>query len=220
MHSKRCAIIVSTLSAFLFAQVFLFLYRHVLWEYFMSLIGQQIDDDFTLFLISCIPIVVAPAIWCAGMVYGIMVRSINTVWYGIGASTYTAAVFLCILLKTRTNVNPALGININPLGILQELQAGSLTPLFNCILFIPIGFFAGSLAKRSYLYATIIAIIGVELAQLIFRIGVCDISDMLTNSLGTICGWLLYGVLARGISLRRNGKHISIHSKHTARHGR
>ncbi len=73
--------------------------------------------------------------------------------------------------------------------------------LLNITLFLPFGFFAGYLFKKTplwkiLLYALTFSIC-IELIQAIFHIGSCETDDVLNNTLGTFLGWLLFRLSAR-----------------------
>ena len=75
--------------------------------------------------------------------------------------------------------------------------------LGNIVLFIPLGYFlpaiSASLRKfyLTFLSVTII-ITTVELAQLVFMVGTCDIDDLILNLLGASMGYGLYRLTNRG----------------------
>jgi glycopeptide antibiotics resistance protein len=68
----------------------------------------------------------------------------------------------------------------------------------NIVLFIPMGFLLKALNNtRSTRYVVLLGAltsISIELLQLICKIGVCDIDDVLLNTLGTLCGVGLWKV--------------------------
>ena len=66
----------------------------------------------------------------------------------------------------------------------------------NILLFIPFGFLAGYVFKKTSFWkvlisATLISTM-IELVQAISRLGCCDIDDVINNTLGTLLGWILY----------------------------
>lgn len=68
--------------------------------------------------------------------------------------------------------------------------------LLNITLFLPFGFLAGYLFKKTPLWKILLWALGisavVEILQAVFHLGLCDIDDVLNNTLGTLLGWLLY----------------------------
>ena len=86
----------------------------------------------------------------------------------------------------------------------------SLLNLFgNIIGFAPLGFLLPSFSGRCrrYWYNTLMAgyllSFAVELFQLIFRAGSCDIDDIILNTLGTAFGYLLFILVQRRREKRR-----------------
>lgn len=65
----------------------------------------------------------------------------------------------------------------------------------NIILFMPMGFLLKALNTTKSIVQIVmmgaLVSISIELLQFTFRVGVCDIDDVLLNTLGTFCGVLL-----------------------------
>lgn len=73
--------------------------------------------------------------------------------------------------------------------------------IMNVIIFIPLGVYTGVLCRRwsfakSLLFFFAFSLI-VEAAQFVFRIGAFDITDIITNTLGGIIGYLLLKVIEK-----------------------
>ena len=73
----------------------------------------------------------------------------------------------------------------------------------NIVVFMPVGMFLPSLFSRcrNILFTTILSFeisLCVELVQLITRVGSFDVDDLLLNTLGGVCGIILYSIY-RGI---------------------
>lgn len=73
----------------------------------------------------------------------------------------------------------------------------------NIVVFMPVGMFLPSLFSRcrNILFTTILGFeisLCVELVQLITRVGSFDVDDLLLNTLGGVCGIILYSIY-RGI---------------------
>ncbi|RSX57397.1 hypothetical protein D2E24_0695 [Bifidobacterium samirii] len=95
---------------------------------------------------------------------------------------------LCMVLKSWNNVT-AWGINLDIAGFLDELMAGSITPVLNIVLLIPVGFFLASC--RGARFAVIIGVSGsilVESLEFVFHLGVLDVLDICTNVMGVLIG--------------------------------
>lgn len=83
--------------------------------------------------------------------------------------------------------------NLNPLLLLDQLKSfdGVITAILNVILFMPIGY----LFKNNK-FGTLIAIMlpiefMIESTQLIFKVGVFDVDDIILNIIGISLGYLL-----------------------------
>lgn len=73
----------------------------------------------------------------------------------------------------------------------------------NIVVFMPVGMFLPSLFSRcrNILFTTILSFeisLCVELVQLITRVGSFDVDDLLLNTIGGVCGFILYSIY-RGI---------------------
>lgn len=71
------------------------------------------------------------------------------------------------------------------------------TSIFNIILFIPFGLLLPILWDKyrklltTFCYGFIFSLI-IEVSQLFTRNRTCDINDLIFNTLGTVCGWLIF----------------------------
>lgn len=91
--------------------------------------------------------------------------------------------------------------------IREAVEARSLEPLnhllLNVVLFIPLGFLfpfieSEGLNKLSYsLFMGLMASTAIESIQLIFRLGQCDVEDILANTVGAFLGALAFRLLRR-----------------------
>ena len=76
--------------------------------------------------------------------------------------------------------------------------------LLNFVMLIPLGFFGVLATKRPLLVAIgcVSVSAGIEIAQAVFELGVCDGQDFMNNSVGgvlaTLVGWLVLLVFGRG----------------------
>lgn len=66
----------------------------------------------------------------------------------------------------------------------------------NLVLFLPWGIMLPLLGKRfksakPFFLLTACVIIAVELLQLVFKVGICDVEDFILNMLGAAAGWLI-----------------------------
>ena len=82
----------------------------------------------------------------------------------------------------------------------------------NVLLFAPFGWLLPSLFRPLRRYRRFIAVFAgsvaaVELAQLLLRVGFCDVDDLLLNALGASLGFLLWRLTRdRPVSLRKQGR--------------
>lgn len=69
--------------------------------------------------------------------------------------------------------------------------------LGNVILFVPMGYLLKALRPGRPGWTIVVTglciSLGIEVVQLLFKIGVCDVDDVLLNTLGTGCGVWLFG---------------------------
>lgn len=82
-----------------------------------------------------------------------------------------------------------------------DMIRGPIDTILNVILFLPLGFFLALLYKN-YNRISIIALTGfllslsVELIQM-FGMGITDINDLITNTIGTCLGYSIYKLLSK-----------------------
>ena len=75
-------------------------------------------------------------------------------------------------------------------GLFWEIEMGYWWDItLNILLFIPLGFLIGG--KRGIVAGALLSI-GIELTQYIFRLGYCELDDVLNNTIGAAIGALLY----------------------------
>lgn len=70
----------------------------------------------------------------------------------------------------------------------------------NIIMFIPFGVLTPMVWKhmRKVQYCVLIGFLfscAIELSQLVTQRGYCQLDDVVTNTLGALCGWLIWGVI-------------------------
>lgn len=75
-------------------------------------------------------------------------------------------------------------------GLFWEIEMGYWNNIIqNILLFIPLGFLIGG--KRG-IVAGVLLSIGIESIQFIFRLGYCELDDVLNNTIGAAIGSLLF----------------------------
>ena len=107
-------------------------------------------------------------------------------------SLYLAAVDAVVGLPSLTYIRFDQNINLVPFAYMFSDYRNS---LLNVLLFVPLGFFLPVLWKRfrSFLWTALFGLsfsLSIELLQL-FTFRATDINDLMTNTVGTVLGWLL-----------------------------
>ena len=100
---------------------------------------------------------------------------------------------LCSTILFRDSL-PEMKYYLLPFGSLSRLDNKTLAQnLLNIILFIPIGFLVGGAFKRKHLLEAVgvgLALsISIEIVQLITGRGVCNVDDVIHNTIGCIIGF-------------------------------
>ena len=100
---------------------------------------------------------------------------------------------LCTTIFFR-EISDEIRYSLRPLGSYIDLYNGMLAQnIMNILLFVPIGFLAGgSLKRKNILNAIEIGIVlslFIELVQLLSRRGVCNIDDVIHNTVGCAIGF-------------------------------
>lgn len=115
----------------------------------------------------------------------------NTILYTV-FSIYLAAVYSVVGLPNVTYVRFEPNLNLVPFLNMFSALTGT---ILNVILFVPMGFFLMLLWKRfrnplRCILFGFAASLTIEILQ-IFTFRATDINDLITNTLGTLIGWLL-----------------------------
>ncbi|MBV4428366.1 VanZ family protein [Clostridium tyrobutyricum] len=90
----------------------------------------------------------------------------------------------------------------NNMNLVPFKDALDTTIIFNIILFIPFGLLLPILWDKyrkllpTFCYGFIFSLI-IEVSQLFTRNRTCDINDLIFNTLGTVCGWLIFNGLGK-----------------------
>ena len=83
-----------------------------------------------------------------------------------------------------------------------ELSRGAWRDIFlNILLFVPLGFLLGS--RKGILLGFLLSVF-VEITQLIFHLGFCEMDDVLNNTIGMVIGTLLFAVIKQIYSYIKN----------------
>lgn len=79
-------------------------------------------------------------------------------------------------------------------GLFWEVQVGYWRDIaLNILLFVPLGFLVGN--KRIILIGLLLSA-GIELTQYVLKLGVCEVDDVLNNTIGTAIGFSLYSLFS------------------------
>lgn len=99
-------------------------------------------------------------------------------------------------ITNLVKVNP---INLIPFRYYNGARSHLKEIIQNIIIFIPFGVYLKMLNKNNkqvILYGFIFSLV-LEISQFIFKLGACDITDIITNTSGTILGLLGYLLLVK-----------------------
>lgn len=129
------------------------------------------------------------------------------------AFTYIVfAVYLMLLcwlvlfkLATSLNMIPSMrGINVIPFYYDKEVSFHAREVIYNAIIFVPAGlYFSAILSSKSIWFGTVVsAILSLffEVIQWLFSIGA---SDIITNTIGGLCGMIIFVILGKLASKHR-----------------
>ena len=79
-------------------------------------------------------------------------------------------------------------------GLFWEIKMGYWTDIaFNILLFIPLGFLIG---RKQAIAIGLLLSAGIELTQFVFRLGYCELDDVLNNTIGTVVGFGIWNLLS------------------------
>ena len=100
------------------------------------------------------------------------------------------AIAYCVFIVYYTILCREPGTELIFKPLFWELSRGAWRDIcLNILLFVPLGFLLGS--YKGILIGFLLST-AIELVQLIFRLGFCEIDDVLNNTIGTAVGALLF----------------------------
>lgn len=93
------------------------------------------------------------------------------------------------------------GVNLIPFNISEDssvaLQMKEI--VYNAVVFVPLGVYLSMLWRNLSLWkkalAAMLLSLGFEIVQLIFALGISDVTDLITNTSGALCGVIVYKLL-------------------------
>lgn len=121
-----------------------------------------------------------------------IIYSILLVWVVIFKTSFSIGEFLSLAGQRS--------VNLIPFSFLEESTKLQLKEtIMNFFAFIPLGIYLPMIkvsAKRTILYGASLSLI-FEILQFIFAIGICDVTDLITNTVGACIGTCIYFILIK-----------------------
>lgn len=111
---------------------------------------------------------------------------------------YSLTLLWLVLFKFSTNIPEVLNVHIQNLNLIPfaDSQSHLLEVIENFIVFVPLGLLLSTHLKRMTVWQKLTCIfvssVLVETIQFTLAIGVADITDIITNTLGGLAGLILY----------------------------
>jgi glycopeptide antibiotics resistance protein len=146
------------------------------------------------------------AVLISVIIISIMNKTINHLQLDILSIIYI--LFVLSLTFFKGDNNSVVGINMNPLQIINDLNMSyntSLLILGNLLCYIPIGIYLRyKLKTLSNLYLTIYFIVFntlIELVQYMLRYGSFDIDDIIINTTGFLLGLTVYKIVKQYVKI-------------------
>ena len=94
------------------------------------------------------------------------------------------------------------GVNIIPFNISDDANALLQTKeiIYNSVVFVPFGMYLTMIFRgwsfQKRLFSALVLSIGFEIVQFAFALGISDITDLITNTLGALVGIFVYRLLS------------------------
>lgn len=127
---------------------------------------------------------------------------------------YTAFLAWLILLKTSVNIPEVLSYGQRSINVLPFINAAKGEMLENFLFFIPLGLLLSAALKQHTFRRKLAFIAGfsitAEVIQFVLAIGSSDITDIITNTLGGLCGLGVYELLRKYIHNEKLDRIIAI----------
>jgi len=127
---------------------------------------------------------------------------------------YLLTLLWLLLLKFSVDIPEVLAIHIRDINMIPFAGAQDQMSevLSNFLVFVPFGLLLDVNYKRMNIRRKLACIfifsVSVELVQFVLAIGVTDITDVISNTLGGLFGLLLYGFSARYVTNRKLDQYI------------
>lgn len=112
-------------------------------------------------------------------------------------------IYVIVLLRTTffsREPGSRNGIDLNLFSTWGQTSVAHAYFIENIIMFIPFGILTPMVWKymRKMRHCVLIGFLcscAIELSQLVTQRGYCQLDDVMTNTLGALCGWLVWGVI-------------------------
>lgn len=174
------------LYSFLFVLVFWvsrYIYMNYLYGYTLEIFAFYYNlnpaDDFWFALAQILLL----NYFCTTFIYQIIKGGLTKKFIIFAYIMYFLILIYLLLFKSMGIT----GYNLNIFAVIGDILNGdAFVVLMNIIIFIPLGFLFKFNFKTSIIFIAVITI--VEIIQMIFNLGICDIDDILLNYIGFIVG--------------------------------
>ena len=131
---------------------------------------------------------------------------------------YLAVLSWIILFKLRlpwTKLVDMRALNLIPFAAPPDAPRMNVRePLENLLLFVPLGAYLDLFRKRNRPIRTVLdgALLSLlyEVLQYLFRLGASDITDLIMNTAGTLCGVILFRLFAKLFGMTRAEKVMDV----------
>ncbi|MDQ2720063.1 MAG: VanZ family protein [Bacteroidota bacterium] len=119
---------------------------------------------------------------------------------------YLIALFWILLFKLGvhfSNMGKMRSINLIPFSQPSILNGKTdfSEMILNVVIFVPLGLYAGILFKRWFFFKILFLFFSISLIieglQFIFKLGAADITDIITNTLGGIIGFMIFELIEK-----------------------
>jgi glycopeptide antibiotics resistance protein len=121
-------------------------------------------------------------------------------------AAYLVVLFWALVFKFSIDPAALFGRDTRTLNLLPFTDFSRNTVreiLYNVVIFVPFGLLLGVTPKRATMWRTLALIssasLAIELLQFVFALGVTDVTDLITNSVGGLLGLILYRVGNRAV---------------------
>ena len=183
-----CAVLVAASFALSILLFRILLDRILLFQFSDAFLSASMRILLTLILFQifwCVykKSLIKPAIWITGLLY-----------------------CLLLLYVVMVKVPGRTGVNLNPFTLINDLMTIPFYPISNFMFFVPVGFFLGYVFRKKiprilFLVGFIVSVI-LELIQLIFHLGIFDVTDIILNGSGFAFGVWLFVLACRKPKIR------------------